>query len=226
MEERLKGATVLFTEMTPDMDWEEEFNEWYDTHQIPLRMGTPGFISAQRYCDADRLNYLSVYEMSAPDVLESEAYRKIRAQPSTKTRWMLENTTSYSRYLGNQISEQRGKGVIEEDALDAPVLYPVYFSVPDDRADEFNSWYEDEHVPMLLKCSDWLMVRRFEIYDGEPQPWTHLALHYLADLAALDSPERAEAGETKWRKKLAEEQWFRASYRVFDAFGERFPATS
>ena len=93
MEELLKGATVLFTEMTPDMDWEDEFNEWYDTHQIPLRMGTPGFISAQRYCDADRLNHLSVYEMSAPEVLESEAYLKIRNQPHTKTRWMLENVT-------------------------------------------------------------------------------------------------------------------------------------
>ena len=70
------------------------------------------------------------------------------------------------------------------------------------------------------------MVRRFEIFDGEPQPWTHLALHYLADLAALDSPEREAARDTEWRKKLAEEQWFRASYQVFEAIGDRFPATS
>ncbi len=43
----MKGATVLFTEMAPDMDWEDEFNEWYDTHQIPKRMEIPGFIGAQ-----------------------------------------------------------------------------------------------------------------------------------------------------------------------------------
>ena len=220
----MKGATVLFTEMSPDMDWEDEFNDWYDRHQIPIRMKVPGFLSARRYRDPERPNYLAVHEIASAAVLESADYLKVQHQPNAKTAWMLANVQNFSRYLGNEISDQRREDA-GEDSLDAPILFAVFFSVPDDRAEEFNRWYDEEHTPMLLACKAWLRVRRFEIFEGEPQPWTHLALHYLADMAALASPEREAAGSTEWRKKLSEEPWFQAGYHVFEALGDRFVAT-
>ena len=217
----MKGATVLFSEMAPEIDWEDEFNEWCDTHQIPVRMAVDGFLSARRYKDPERSNYLVVYELESPAVLDSEAYGKIKSQPNAKTRWVLDNVTASSRYAGNRISDQARDGVGDE-ALDAAALFAVFFSVPDERAEEFNAWYTEEHVPMLLECPDWLLVRRFEIYDGDPQPWTHLALHYLRDASALDSPELEAARNTEWRKRLAAEQWFRGSFHFFERFGDRF----
>lgn len=217
----MKGGTVLFTEMSPDLDWEDDFNHWYNSHRIPSRMAVPGFVSAQRYRDAERPNYLAVYELTGPEVLESAAYQKVQHQPNAKTKWMLANVQGFSRYLGNEFSVRRRPDATDA-ALDAPVLYAVFFSVPDERASEFNRWYEDEHIEMLLRCKDWLMVRRFEIYDAEPQPWTHLALHYLADMKALSSPERNAARDTEWRAKLAAEPWFQGSYLVFERFGDRF----
>ena len=78
---------------------------------------------------------------------------------------------------------------------------------------------------MLLKCPEWKAVRRFEITDGEPQPWTHLALHYLSDVeAALSSTEREAASNTDWRKKLMQEAWFQGSTHIYEAFGDRFTA--
>jgi len=216
----LKGGTVLFSELSPDMDWEDEFNEWYDNHQIKSRMGVPGFASARRYRDPDRPNYLTVYEITDPEVLESAEYMKVRNQPNARTAWMLANMLDSSRYLGNEISDQLREGA-GEDSLDAPILDAGFFSVPDERAEDFNRWYQEEHVPLLLKCKDWLRVRRFEIYEGEPQPWTHLSLHYLADMAALDSPERAAARGTDLYSRLAEEPWFQAGYQVFEALGDR-----
>ena len=221
----MKGATVLFSEMSPDADWEDEFNHWYDTHLIPIRMGVPGFVSAQRYCDTDRPNYLGLFEITAPEILESEEYEKIKSQPNAQTAWMLANSPDYARYLGAEISDQQ-RDDAGDDSLDAPILYAVFFSVPDDRVEEFNKWYTEEHVPMLLKCPHWQRIRRFEIYDGEPQPWTHMALHYLTDMAALDSDERAAARDTDWYKKLSEEPWFRSSYLIYDRVGERFEATT
>jgi len=217
----LKGATVLLSELSPDPDWEDDFNHWYDTHQIPIRMSVPGFVSAQRYCDTDRPNYLGLFEITEPSVLDSADYEKVKAQPNAQTAWMLSNTLDYARYLGSEISDHKRKDAGDE-TLDAPILYAVYFSVPDDRVEEFNKWYDEEHAPMLLKCPDWQRIRRFEIFDGEPQPWTHLALHYLADIAALDSPEREAARNTEWYKKLSEEPWFRSSYSIYDRVGDRF----
>jgi len=211
--------------MSPDIDWEGAFNHWYDTHLIPVRMGVPGFVSAQRYCDTDRPNYLGLFEITAPEVLESEEYEKIKSQPNAQTAWMRANSLGYARYLGTEISDQIRDGA-ENSSLDAPILYAVFFSVPDDRADEFNKWYTEEHVPMLLKCPDWQRIRRFEIYDGEPQPWTHMALHYLTDVTALDSEERSAARETDWYEKLSEESWFRSSYLIYERVGDRFESTS
>ena len=41
-----------------------------------------------------------------------------------------------------------------------------------------------------------------------------VALHYLAGIAALTSPEREAARATPWRDRLAVERWFRGEYRV------------
>ncbi len=219
----MRGATILFTEMSPDMDWEDDFNHWYDTHHIPVRAAVPGFLSAKRYCDPDRPNYLAVYEIESPETLESADYKKVRAQPNGQTAWMLSNVQNYSRYVGKEISSAK-RDDVDEGYLDAPYLYAVFFSVPDNRVEEFNAWYEDEHVTLLLKCEHWQAVRRFEILEGEPQPWTHLAIHYIDDMAALNSPEREAARDTEWRKRLSEEPWFQSSTQLYESIGGRFIA--
>jgi hypothetical protein len=48
-----------------------------------------------------------------------------------------------------------------------------------------------------------------------------MALHYLADSKALQSPARDKARKTAWRDKLAKNDWFKASYTVFDRVGQR-----
>lgn len=217
----MKGQTILFSEMSPDYDWEDRFNSWYDTHYIPARMKAPGFLSAQRYKDADRPNYLAVYELESEQTLETGDYRNIKAYPNTETKWILGNVAGSARYAGNEINDQRRKG-IKEDPLDAPILFTVFFSVPDESADDFNAWYTEEHIPMLLECKDWLACRRFAIFEGDPQPWTHLALHYLNDVSALDSPERQAASSTEWRERLAAEPWFNGSFLVYERWDERF----
>jgi hypothetical protein len=217
----MQGRTILFSEMTPDIDWEDRFNKWIDTHFLPLRLAGPGFVSAQRYKHLERDTYLAVYEAEDQKAVKSEEFLAIEDYPNTETKWMLNNILDYSSYCGDQIGEFRGPE-LADDPLDAPILYSVFFSVPDEMAQDFNAWYSDEHVPMLLKCKDWLMCRRFQIEDGEPQPWTHIALHYLNDLSAFESPEREAARSTEWFKKLSEHQWFQASTTVYTKHEERF----
>ena len=138
---------------------------------------------------------------------------------------MLDNVAELTRYIGDEISDQRRKD-LKIDPLDAPILYTTFFSVPDEAADTFNAWYTEEHVPTLLECKDWLACRRFLIGDGDPQPWTHLALHYIRDMSAFDSPEREKARGSKLRAQLAEEPWFNASAHVFEIWGDRFEASA
>lgn len=216
----MKGGAILFSEMTPDPSFEADFHDWYDCEHIPVRMGAPGFTSGQRYKAQAEDGYLAVYEMADLGALDTPEYRVIKGQPSDRTRWMLKNVRGFTRYLGQETySRQRDQA--DRDAINAPILYAVWFNVPADRAEDFNNWYEQDHIPILLKCPDWRMVRRFQITDGEPETWTHLALHYLDDLKALDSPERQQARQTPWRDRLAAEPWFKGKYTLFDRHKDR-----
>ncbi len=214
MSNALQGGSILFSEMTPDPAWEGEFNVWYDTEHIPLRMGVAGFASSQRYKSVKDGSYLAVYELETLDVLKSPAYGQVKNQPSPVTKRMLDGVAGFTRYLGEQIGEQRAAHA-GAAPLDAAFLYAVFFNVPAERHQDFNDWYEQDHVPILLESRDWLMCRRFLIRDGAPGNWSHLALHYLNDAGALESPERARARATPWRARLAVEPWFSGHYLVF-----------
>ncbi|TWG79000.1 hypothetical protein L602_000800000690 [Cupriavidus gilardii J11] len=221
----LQGDTILFSEMTPAPEWAQRFHHWYDTEHIPNRRGLPGFLSAQRYRSTAKDSYLAVYEMESASALSTEEYRVVKEQPSDETRWMLSNVDGFTRYTCNQISLREagdGKGhSLGAGELDAPVLYAVWFDVPAERKADFDAWYDEDHVPLLMQCEDWRMVRRFDVASGEPGRYTRLALHYLADVAALDSDARKRARETPWRARIASEPWFRGVYDVFVRHGAR-----
>lgn len=49
----------------------------------------------------------------------------------------------------------------------------------------FNAWYNDEHVPELLRVPGFLSGARFRAMHGGPK---YVAMYRLADLSALDEP--------------------------------------
>jgi hypothetical protein len=213
------GQAVLFSEMTPPPETEVRFNEWYDTEHIPIRMKVGGFRSSQRYRNGTTREYLAVYELDAPQVLSSDDYAVVKNKPSDLTRSMLGSVSGFTRYIGSTIASAPGDG---SAFIDAPVLYAVFFDVPTDRQNDFDAWYSEDHVPILLEDKRWLGVRRFAVGDGAPGRFTRMALHYLADRAVLDSDARQRARQTPWRARLASEPWFKGHYVMFDRLGERF----
>ena len=218
----LKGATILYTEMSPDIDWEDDFNHWYDTHHIPVRTEIPGFIGAQRYRDPDRPTYLAIYEISSPEIMESAPYKKVRAQPNAQSAWMLSNVENYSRYVCNEI-EVACNQEWSEKVLSSSFVYSVFYSVPDKSSEEFIGWNTEEFHPILLNSEHWQGIRLLEISEGEPQPWTHLSINYLTNMdKAFDSSEFNAVTTTELYKKLSEEAWFQSSSNVYERFGERF----
>lgn len=68
-----------------------------------------------------------------------------------------------------RLSTSRGSG-----------LLLVMIDVDPDHEDDFNRWYDEEHVPERLACEGFLSARRFVAVEGEPK--------YLA-IYELESPE-------------------------------------
>ncbi|MDR7483271.1 MAG: DUF4286 family protein [Armatimonadota bacterium] len=199
---------ILFSQMTPPPDLEAEFGDWYDHEHVPARLAIPGFLGARRYVavQADP-RYAVTYSLAGLGALHHPAYVRLKDAPSPRTARMLAAVRGFTRYVGEELARHRRPDAPAGPEA-APYLYAVMFAVPPARAAEFDRWYDDEHCPMLLANPHWWQVRRYAIREGTPGPWTHLALHYLADLAALDGPERARARATPWRARLAAEPWF------------------
>jgi hypothetical protein len=199
--------SILFSQMEPPAELTGEFHDWYENDHIPARMALPGFQGARRFRALDgEPAYLAVYELDDLEALQGDGYRQLKAAPSALTDRMLGLVHGFTRFTCEQIADI-GEPVYGD------YLSAVAFAVPDEFTEEFDRWYEDEHVPMLLEAGDWLRVRRYRVLDGAGGPWTHLALHELASAGVMDSPERARARKGPLRDALAGNDWFARSGR-------------
>ncbi|MGH3277185.1 MAG: hypothetical protein ACRDNZ_23010 [Streptosporangiaceae bacterium] len=198
---------ILFSQMEPPAEVTGEFRDWYENDHIPARMALPGFQGARRFRAIDgEPAYLAIYDLDDLDALQTDGYLRLKAAPSALTDQMLGLVRGFTRFTCEQIAD-----------IGAPAygdcLSAVAFAVPDEFTAQFDHWYEDEHVPMLLEAGGWLRVRRFRVLDGTGGPWTHLALHELASADVMDSPERARARQGPLRDALAGNDWFARSGR-------------
>ncbi|NKB22496.1 MAG: hypothetical protein GKS01_18580 [Alphaproteobacteria bacterium] len=217
-----KGNAVLFSEMTPPTGREDEFNDWYDGHHSPSHVqGVPGFRSAMRYQSPEGPHFLAVYELEGPETLEHEEYKKRKLTPDNPTYEMLKSVSGFTRYIATEQFTLGPNGGAEAP-LDAAVIFCALFTVPMEARGEFEEWFDTEHAPMLQQNAGWLFSRRFDIIDQDPEPHTHLIIHYLDGPEALEAPERAAASDTEWRHRLAEQPWFSPTVVTYLRRNKRF----
>ncbi len=220
--DRIKGNAVLFSEMTPPEGGEAAFNDWYDGHHTPNHVqGVPGFLSAMRYQSPAGPHYLAVYDLDSAGTLDSEEYKSRKFTPDNATREMLAAVSGFTRYIANE-AFCKARGADAVGALDAAVLFCQFLAVPMDRRGAFEAWYDEEHIPMLLEDPDWLMTRRLDIVDWNPEPNTDLILHYLTDDRALEGRALAAARATERHRAFAAEPWFVPHFVTYHRRNARF----
>ncbi|WP_347038041.1 hypothetical protein AAHB37_15505 [Glutamicibacter halophytocola] len=201
---------ILFSQMIPQPGDEERFNIWYNEDHVPARMVLPHFLAGSRFEPVPGTgtpDFLAIYEVEDLAAFQSEEYKNLKKDPSGETTIMLSRVSGFTRYISELIDDT---GEIETPGA---YLSVVAFSVPDDEEEDFNNWYAGEHIPMLMKASDWPRVRRYKVIDGAGGPWTHIALHEIANLDVMDSPERAAARKGPVRRTLVDRDWFSRSGR-------------
>ena len=82
-------------------------------------------------------------------------------------------------------------------------LLVVTMEVEPEWQEEFNRWYNEYDLPVLLKAPGFLGVRRFVAVEGEPQ---YLAVYQLKDEGVVQSEPytslRAEIAANSWTKQV------------------------
>jgi hypothetical protein len=136
-----------------------------------------------------------------------------------------EKPTPYS--TGRGLYWQIGHLVSEAGAISGSVdkwLFTVVSTVPAEDQDEFEEWFDSEHIPRLLAIPGWRSSRRYRITassDGS----THLTLHLIDGPHLLNVPARAAAANTDWASSFASRSWFGLNRRAVYApcFGTQSP---
>jgi len=174
----------------------DDFNAWYDTEHVPERLRTPGFINAQRWLGVDDPKIsIATYDLESLDVLQSPAYRAIggvNLSPWSK------HVTAKCQRLCRFEADQTLPGQ-QAGPADAGGMMMYAMNVPAEVDAEYNSWYNDEHLPALSSVPGCLCARRFKMAGGTHR---YLALYHLTAPEVQASDAWKKAAGTPWTAKM------------------------
>ncbi len=177
----------------------DEFHDWYDLEHVPERQAVPGFGACERWID-DEAPTISVatYDLDTLDVLRGDAYKSIAYD--NLSAWSKRVTSMCGRLLrfeGVQISP--GEAAAPEGAGG---LLLNAMNVTPEAEDNFNAWYDEEHLPALAAVPGTLAARRYR--SGEDAEGTHryVAIYHLTSPDVTRSKAWKAAVETPWSDEV------------------------
>lgn len=175
---------------------EDEYHEWYDTEHLPERERIDGFLTASRWINRDDPKVsLGFYDLTSVGVLDEPGYQAVSGDNySPWSKRILGRAASLERYEAEQIAPG------DQTSPDgAKGLYFVGIDVAEDTEDEFNRWYQEEHLPVLSNVPGVIAARRYRSRLG---PRRYLAVYHVEDPSIPGSPAWLEASETPWTHEM------------------------
>jgi hypothetical protein len=118
---------------------------------------------------------------------QSALYRQLRVPRNT------------CRSLGGASAQESLSTVRDYEPPDAEILHGAFFEADPSDHDEFNDWYDTEHVLFVDIIDGYLNCRRFQ---SLADPSKFLALYDVTTLEVATSDETAKANESPWTDRI------------------------
>ncbi|GJE85886.1 hypothetical protein PsYK624_019650 [Phanerochaete sordida] len=207
---------------------QEEFTDWYDNEHVPLRVAVPAFLNWTRWkaADGQKPAWAASYDLTSYDDTLKPPYARLAETRSEREK----------RILGAiEILDRRTYELLEGTLAPSPRYDPktpprfatfVSIDVKEEGEDNFNRWYNEEHIPMVASVPGWLRSRRFVLKDAgyagvrreeqQPQP-KYLAVHEWESLEAVMDPKVREPWETAWKAEV-DKTVLRREIRAFEYY--------
>jgi hypothetical protein len=185
---------------------EDEFHDWYDLEHVPERLRVPGFLNADRWIGIDNPKLsVATYDLDSVDVMKSPAYLAVGgANGSPWTKRTAKFRKSLLRYEGEQLFPGDRTAPTA-----AAALLMIGMNVAPEHDQEFNEWYNTEHVPALGGVLGVVCARRYRGSVGlQPTGLSgggtqrYVALYHLEAPEVVRSEAWRKAADTPWTQKL------------------------
>ena len=216
-----KPRAITLIKLDPPSEREEEWNEWYSTVHSPGRFEC-GFLAFRRFeivpgeppvdtRQSDQAKYLAIMELPNTDVLTTPEYDAITERWLATPPDSFEHLTMTLPNFARGVLERIGEYPDEQPLLpDTTCVFLSAHDVPVEVADEFNEWYVEEHMPLVLDEPGFNAVRRYVHRSDEFPPmlsrggelFTHLSLWDIDGVDAFRNPKFANYIVTPWQKRM------------------------
>ncbi|MBI3964965.1 MAG: hypothetical protein HY329_04950 [Chloroflexi bacterium] len=193
---------LLFVRIDVPAEVEADFQTWYNEEHIPWRLKrVPGFLSARRYRALEGSpKYAAVYDVASPAVLESREYVALRDEERDRPTEIAQRVVPRFSRLERSIYEEITPDPADYTPPAEGKILLVAMLVPrPDREEEFNAWYDTEHLPALKSIPGFLSARRFRALEGEPR---YLALYDVADYSVFGGEAYKTKRESPWADRI------------------------
>lgn len=177
----------------------DEFHDWYDLEHIPERKAVPGFGACERWIGADHPDYsVATYDLESLAILKSAPYKAIAYDNLSV--WSKRVTAKCKRLLrfeGNQITPGNAKAPAKSGGF----LLNAMNIAPEVEQD-FNAWYDEEHLPALAKVPGTLLARRFKADGATGGTHRYVAVYHLESPKVPLSDAWKKAVDTPWSARV------------------------
>jgi uncharacterized protein DUF4286 len=177
----------------------DEFHDWYDLEHMPERKAVPGFGACERWIgDEQPAVSVATYDLDSVDVLRSEAYTSIAyGNLSVWSKRVTAMCRRLLRFEGTQISP--GDAAAPEGA-GAFLLNAM--NVAPEAEDDFNAWYDEEHIPALGGVPGTLAARRYRCTQADNGTHRYVAIYHLASPDVARGAAWNAAVDTPWTARV------------------------
>ncbi|KAG6888046.1 hypothetical protein C0995_010907 [Termitomyces sp. Mi166 len=221
---------LIFVTSEPGPVPEAEFNDWYDDEHIPPRLGVPGILSSTRYKAVDSLtpSWLALYDITSPDVAQSPEYKSLGPNASRREKQIMSGLGSINRRVYKLLISYIHPNT-KLASLPSQYVFVVHMRVGTHGDEDFNRWYNEEHMVLLSRVPGWLCGKRYKLMESvsrgikiEPsedeEPYTdYLAIHELESHGFMGLPEFNAAIKTPWRERIMKSVIF-SELRLFERY--------
>ncbi len=177
----------------------DEFHDWYDLEHVPERQAVPGFGACERWINVE-IPDMSVasYDLESHDVMRGEAYCAIAYENlSVWSKRITGICDIMLRFEGTQLTPGD-----EEAPNGAGGLLLNAMNVSPEAEEEFNAWYDEEHLPALRRVPGTLAARRYRSAEDGGGTHRYVAIYHLTAPEVTESNAWREAVNTPWSAKV------------------------
>ena len=174
----------------------DEFHDWYDLEHIPERQIVPGFGACERWIDTENPHLaVATYDLDNLNVLQTPAYQAIGGDNLSV--WSKRLTAKCDRLLRFDGAQINPGELPAPKAANGLLLVSMVIAPEVDQ--DFNAWYDTEHLPALGAVPGVLAARRFKAQDGSRR---YTALYHMTSADVMQTPAWKTAATSAWTERL------------------------